>query len=144
MDPFVLDLDSDIVSTETTSKDIHLSYMKGEGSQKVLAEAANSVLYAGQPVQHVQALNNATNLNQIASALESLRVDPNVPYKVKLEMLSHSQNVYTEYFSYLLKSATNQKDLTTITQAKEGLSYCHNVLPKLIETIPNKPTMGKL
>lgn len=144
MDPFVLDLKPENVSIDTTPKDSNILFLKSEGSSQGSAVLQNSGLYEGQPVHHVQAINNATNLNQISSALEAVRVDPNISYKVKYEMLSHSHNVYLQHFTYLYNSATNNNDLATITQAKEGLSYCNNVIPQLIETIPNKPTIAKL
>ena len=136
--PFVLDLDQDIVSIDITTKDSYILFMKSEGNGQ------NLTVSEVQPVEHVQAVNNATNLNQLASALEAIRVDPNMSYKAKYDMLSHSQNIYTDYFNYLLKSALVKNDLTTITEAKNGLSYCNNDLAKLIATIPNKPTTPKL
>ena len=127
---------------ETINKDSYILLMKNNGTQQVVAQ--NPELYAGQPVEHVQALNNSVNLQQLASALEAIRLDPNLSYKTKLDMLTHSKFIYTEHFNSLLQSAQVKNDLATIVKAQNGLSYFNNDLPKLIATIPNKPTMPKL
>lgn len=141
-DPFVLELEQDIVSIDTTNKDSYILLMKNNAAQQVVVQ--NPALYEGQPIQHVQAINNANNLKEMASALEAIRMDPNMSYQAKFDMLFHSKIAYTDYFNYLLKSAQVKSDLATIAKAQNGLSYCNNELPKLIATIPNKPTMPKL
>ncbi|BDI12867.1 hypothetical protein (mitochondrion) [Phanerochaete sordida] len=139
MDPFVLDLNPenesiDTTPINTTPKDSYI--LKREGLP-VGNPNADPALYAGQPVNHVQAINSATNLIQISTALEALRVDPYVPSTVKSTMLNHSQTVYLQHFSYLLEASRINNDIATQAQARAGLNYCNNVIPQLIATIPN-------
>nr|YP_010170386.1 hypothetical protein K8K84_mgp084 [Phanerochaete carnosa]QRZ60368.1 hypothetical protein [Phanerochaete carnosa] len=141
-DPFVLDLEQDIVSIDTTTKDSYILLMKNNRPQQVVVQ--NPALYEGQPVQYVIAINKVQNLKELVSVIETIRLDPNLSYQAKFNMLSHSQFVHTQHFNYLLKSAQINNDLATIAQAKNGLSYCNNELPKLIATIPNRPAMPKL
>lgn len=141
-DPFVLDLEQDIVSIDTTTKDSYILLMKNNGPQQGVVQ--NPALYEGQPIQKVQVLNSVKSLQELASVLETIRLDPNLSYQVKFNMISHSKLVFTDHFNYLLQSAQIKNDLATIAQAQNGLSYCNNELPKLIATIPNKPAMPKL
>ena len=140
--PFVQDIGQDIASIDTTTKDSYILFLKKEESQQALVK--NPALYVGQPVNHVHAINGAKNLEQIASALNAIRLDPNMFYQTKVIMLSHSKVAYTEHFEYLLKTASFNKDLPKIIEAQKGLSFCYNVLPQYIATIPNKPIMPKL
>jgi hypothetical protein len=141
-DPFVQDIEQDLVSIDTPTKDSNILLMKKEGPQQAMVQ--NSALYAGQPVEHVQAVNNAQNLQQLISALNGIRLDPKLSYQEKLGLLNHSRDVYTQHYDYLLNTHKFHRNDAIAAEAKTGLIFFNDFFPRFIASIPNRPVMPKL
>ena len=135
-DPFVQDIEQDLVSIDTTAKNSNILFMKKEGQ--------NFALYAGQPVDHVQAVNNAKNLEQLVSALNGIRLDPKMTYQEKLGMLNHSRDVFTDHYNYLLNTYKFHRNTAITIEAHKGLIFFNDIYPHFIVSIPNRAVMPKL
>lgn len=141
-DPFVQDIEQDLVSIDTPTKDSNILLMTKEGPQQAVVQ--KSALYAFQPVDHVQAVNNAKDLGQLVSALDGIRLDPKLPYQDKLGMLNHSRDVFTDHYNYLLKTYKFHRNTAIAIEANRGLIFFNDIYPHFIASIPNRPVMPKL